>query len=239
MFLRLLLSFIRPSNEQLRCKACGKFVQLKIWLYQFLLKRLLQTYLHYAISDTIIINNGNIKIVHEFRDLGFESELVRNKIDFKSEIICHSIPMSIRKSKATCHFAFFKFKNLLSLYIEGKELFIKHDEACSIDGTIEGKLKSSSKNNRISLSVIEILSSYDRTQGQESCVDCSTISNVKKTGKTANLPHKPNNSKHAIFGKDKDILPITLITDSRTNKKENDYQSESIEKRGFDIDTSF
>ena len=133
MWLRFLSDIIKSSNEQLRSKSNGKFTRLKIWLYQWLLRRLLKTYLHYAISDTVIINNGDIKIVHEFRDLGFESELVRNRIDFKSEMISHAIPVSMRKNKATRNFSYFNFKNLLSIYVDGKELFIKHDEEFSPD----------------------------------------------------------------------------------------------------------
>ena len=59
MLLRSLSNLIKPSNEQLRNKTNGQFTRLKIWLYQLLLRRLLKSYLHYAISDSIIINNGD------------------------------------------------------------------------------------------------------------------------------------------------------------------------------------
>ena len=157
MLLRFFSKIIKPSNEQLRSKTNGKFTRLKIWLYQLLLRRVLKTYLHYAISDSIIINNGDIKIVHEFRDLGFENELIRNKIGFKSEMISHAIPILRRKNQATHNFSFFNFKSLLSIYVDGKELFIKHDEAFSIDGTVLGKIKCSTNDSCISQSIIKIL----------------------------------------------------------------------------------
>lgn len=188
MVLRFLLNQIKPSNEQLRSKDAGRFTHLRIQLYQFLLRRLLRTYLHYAISDTIIINSGSVKITHEFRDLGFESELIRNKIEFKSDMISHSMPLLIRKSRATCHFLFFNFKSLLSLYIDGKELFIKHDESCSIDGTVNGRIRCSSHKKMITQSIIE------------------------------------------IFISDKLKQQIFFMPDNHSN---------TIEKRGFDIDTSF
>ena len=46
-------------------------------------------------------------------------------------MISHSLPIMIRKSKATCNFSFFNFKNLLSIYVDGKELFIKKDGSYS------------------------------------------------------------------------------------------------------------
>ena len=105
MLFRVLLNILRPSNEQLRGKATGK-----IKMYHFLLRRLLKTYLHYAMSDIITIDNGNVKIVHEFRDLEFEDELIRNKIKFKSDLLTMSIPIIRRKSKVVRHTRYFKFK---------------------------------------------------------------------------------------------------------------------------------
>lgn len=239
MLLRFLLNLIKPSNEQLRCKNIGKFIRLKIWLYQLLLRRLLKTYLHYAISDTIIIDNGNIKIVHEFRDLGFESELVRNKINFKDDLISHSIPLSKQKGKSTCNFHFFKFKNLLSLYVGGKEMFIKHDDLCSIDGTLQGKIKCSSKNSCFSQSVIEILSLQNSIEPLNATTHQKT--KLEESNKPANKQQRVKNSPQNIFGRERDILPIREERDPKTDKPEviHDIQPKAIEKKGFDIDTSF
>ncbi len=237
--LRFLLNLIRPTNEQLRCKDVGKFVRLKIWLYQLLLKQLLKTYLHYAISDTIIIGNGKIKIVHEFRDLGFESELVRNKINFKADIISHSIPILIRKSKAIRNFSFFNFKNLLSVYVDGKELFIKHDESFSIDGTLQGKIKCSTKDNCISQSIIQILH-------QRNCLE--PLNNTLHQQTKLTFDKKPVGQRQRkttpspnIFERERNISPITTPKESTVDKTEiiHDNQPKAIEKKGFDIDTSF
>lgn len=237
MWLRFLSNIIKPSNEQLRSKSNGKFTRLNIWLYQWLLRRLLKTYLHYAISDTVIINNGDIKIVHEFRDLEFESELVRNRIDFKSEMISHTIPVSMRKNKATRNFSYFNFKNLLSIYVDGKELFIKHDEEFSIDGTIEGKLKCPSQKKCISQSIIEILASYNSAPTDRINAKSSSINSINKTLKDTHRKQK----KQQLFTKDKEILSIGPTTVSKINKEENicDNQPKIIKKRGFEIDTSF
>lgn len=239
MLLRFLSNLIKPSNEQLRNKTNGQFTRLKIWLYQLLLRRLLKSYLHYAISDSIVINNGDIKIVHEFRDLGFESELIRNRIGFKSDMISHSLPIMIRKSKATCNFPFFNFKNLLSIYVDGNELFIKHDETFSIDGTVQGKIKCTTNDSCVSQSIIKIL--Y-----QKNCLEPLNNTPDQRTKLTSDK--KPTNQRQRktaispnIFDREREISPITTPKVSTADKTEiiYDNQPKAIEKRGFDIDTSF
>lgn len=239
MLLRFLSNFIKPSNEQLRNKTNGQFTRLKIWLYQLLLRRLLKSYLHYAISDSIVINNGDIKIVHEFRDLGFESELIRNRIGFKSDMISHSLPILIRKSKAIRNFSFFNFKNLLSIYVDGKELFIKHDETFSIDGTVQGKIKCSTNDSCVSQSIIKIL--Y-----QKNCLEPLNNTPDQRTKLTSDK--KPTNQRQRkiatspnIFEREREISPITSPKVSTADKTEiiYDNQPKAIEKKGFDIDTSF
>lgn len=239
MILRFLLNQVKPSNEQLRSKSDGRFIHLRIQLYQFLLRRLLRTYLHYAISDTIIINSGSIKIAHEFRDLGFESELIRNKIEFKSDMISHSLPIMIRKSKATRNFSFFNFKNLLSIYVDGNELFIKHDETFSIDGTVQGKIKCTTNDSCVSQSIIKIL--Y-----QKNCLE--PLNNIPDQRTKLTSDKKPTNQRQRktttspnIFEREREISPITTPKVSTADKTEiiHDIQPKAIEKKGFDIDTSF
>lgn len=242
MLLRILLGLIKPSNEQLRCKKAGKFVRLKILLYQFLLRRVLKTYLHYAISDTIVVDKGKIKIVHEFRDLGFESELLRNKIDFKSEMISISAPISMRKSKMVGYFTCFKFKDVLSVYVDGKELFVKHDEKYSIDGTVKGKFKASVIENKFQQSLIEILTQVKRVQ-EVITTNHQPIS-PNKTDKTPpKQKDRTNKRPKNIFERDRDIITIIPKTEPKTNveddKNINSPNIKIIEKKGFEIDTSF
>lgn len=228
MLFRVLLNILRPSNEQLRGKATGK-----IKMYHFLLKRLLKTYLHYAMSDIITIDNGNVKIVHEFRDLEFEDELIRNKIKFKSDLLTMSFPIIRRKSKAVLHARYFKFKNVLSVYVGEKELFVKHDEYCSVDGTVNGKLKGSSNDNYLSQSIIEILSSLDRTQTRK------TKDNPTKEQPSV-TSQKSKKYTQGIFEKDKDILSVVSKTDFQSDGYEVIGDNKKIiEKKGFDIDTIF
>lgn len=239
MLLRSLSNLIKPSNEQLRNKTNGQFTRLKIWLYQLLLRRLLKSYLHYAISDSIVINNGDIKIVHEFRDLGFESELIRNRIGFKSDMISHSLPIMIRKSKATRNFSFFNFKNLLSIYVDGKELFIKHDETFSIDGTVQGKIKCSTNDSCVSQSIIKILYQKNCLEPLNNIPDQRTKLTSDK--KTTNQRQRKTTKSPNIFEREREISPITTPKVSTVDKTEiiHDIHPQAIEKKGFDIDTSF
>lgn len=85
---KLFMRFLKPSNEQLRNKANGVFCQMQIRLYQSLLKWLLKSYTCYAISDTILIDNGKIRIEHNSRDVNFEEELRQNWIDAGSLKSC-------------------------------------------------------------------------------------------------------------------------------------------------------
>lgn len=239
MLLRFLSNLIKPSNEQLRNKTNGQFTQLKIWLYQLLLRRLLKSYLHYAISDSIVINNGDIKIVHEFRDLGFESELIRNRIGFKSDMISHSLPIMIRKSKAIHNFSFFNFKNLLSIYVDGNELFIKHDETFSIDGTVQGKIKCTTNDSCVSQSIIKILYQKNCLEPLNNTPDQRTKLTSDK--KPTNQRQRKTSTSPNIFDREREISPITTPKVSTADKTEiiYDNQPKAIEKRGFDIDTSF
>lgn len=238
MLLRFLSNLIKPSNEQLRNKTNGQFTRLKIWLYQLLLRRVLKTYLHYAISDSIVINNGDIKIVHEFRDLGFESELIRNRIGFKSDMISHSLPILIRKSKAVRNFSYFNFKNLLSIYVDGKELFIKHDEVFSIDGTVQGKIQCSINDSCVFQSVIKILHQRNYLEPLNNTLQQTKLTPEKKS---ARQQQRKTATSTNIFERERGISPITIPKLSTADKTEiiYDNQPKAIEKKGFDIDTSF
>lgn len=241
MFLRLFLHILKPTNEQLKSKSNGTFVRYKIKIYRLLLIRLLKTYLHYQLSDTILINKGQIKIVHEFRDVAFESELLRNRITIIPELVNHSIPVSTRKSKGKHHFLFFDFKNLLSIYIGGKELFVKHDDKYSIDGTVGAKIKCSSNTANLSQSIIDIISISEPANPNHIIEpNWTNPSRDNDTDNITSLKHNTKISMHNIFGKDKGILIEKADLSTKCGAPlHNSKQPQFIKKKGFDIDTSF
>ncbi|MBQ8542670.1 MAG: hypothetical protein IJ436_04275 [Bacteroidaceae bacterium] len=235
---------IRPSNELLRKRAPGRFERAKVSLYRFLLKRLLRTYRHYAIFDTIIIDGERIKIVHEYRDWEFEKELIRNRIEFKPKMRAVSFPIVERKSRTKRHFGYFRFNNMLSVSVGGKELFVNHDDAHSIDGAIACKVRLNSSDDNISQSIIEILSAPVTATSQKG--KSTTPANKGRNAATGIVDKPSAGTKKVpknIFGRDRDILPITPQGSARPEMPppvvEDEEPPRRIEKKGFEIDTTF
>lgn len=240
MFFRFLFWLLKPSDGLLRRRSLTLFERVRLSLYRFLLKQLLKTYSHYAISDTILIDGGRIKIVHEYRDPGFENELVRNKIDFKSRMEAVPFPVNERKSKTERHFGYFNFKNLLSLYIDGNELFVKHDGNHSIDGAVKCKVKHAIPVAGISQSVIEVLSSFSAVSAHSAA---TTLGRERlPLGSTPAKPAvKPKRILKNIFNREKEIQSVTLpdVKPQTPPVAVPANEPSKIEKKGFDIDTSF
>jgi hypothetical protein len=128
---------------------------------------------------------------------------------------------------------------LLSLYINGEALFIKHGDVYSVDGTIKATIKYSSNDSFISQSIIEILTLYNKIQ-KDNLKD-PKVNHINKTSIDNNSMHRANKSKQPLFVKDKVIMPIAPKTVLESDEEEIGYDSQhkSIEKVGFDIDTSF
>lgn len=164
--LRIIMWLLKPSNERVKnLNGNSWLTRFTIRVYRSLLSRLQKSYLYYAISDTVLLDGGRIKIVHEFRDLEFEDELKRNGIDIQPHMLTTALPLYATKSKRSVRFYYFRFKNVLSMYVDDKELFIKHDSDISIDGTVLADVKKSSTSDIICRSMIELKTS----QWQKSC----------------------------------------------------------------------
>lgn len=244
MFIKLLLKILKPTNEQLKSKSGGSATKLKIQFYQSILKRLLKTYTRYTISDSINLNKKNIRIVHEYRDLAFESELVRNKIDFKPNFSNYMIPTERTKSKKVRPFYYFNFKDVLSVYVDGKELFIKHDDVHTIDSTIECKIKLATNDNAISQSVIEVITTNIFNDEKKSSINEQQTQKptpvLKETGHDCKPKQTVQKTPKNIFGRDKDVIlnpaPISNVNKIKT---EDNPKNRTIEKKGFEIDTTF
>ena len=244
MFLRLLLKLIRPTDKQLKCRNCGYLTSKKIILYRFLLRRLLETYSHFAISDVVALDEGDIKIVHEYRDLEFEGELARNRIDFKSEKLPLRLPVMKRKSSSVRHFGYFRFDDRLTLYVDGKRLHITHDKYYSIDGTLSGRLLGSSGNGCVFQTAM-MLSVPGRARVQRNKSGSHPQHCAKKdenADEARNKPAKsPKRQNGSVFGKDRAVVASVSQngTDSSISVKNEHEKSVLIKKRGFEIDTSF
>ncbi len=242
MFFRFLLRILKPSNELLRRRSHSWFEKARIVLYRFLLNCLLKAYSHYAIFDTIIIDGGKIKIVHEYRDLEFENELIRNKIEFKPKMSVVPFPIVERKSSTKRHFGYFKFNNLLSVSVGNNKLYVNHDNCHSIDGTAECKVKHNLGGNNMTQTIIEILSKPTMPAPQKEKRSPSPNKGENPKNKITDKPSagvkKPSKN---IFGRDREvpIPPIMTKPDTLPATAVGDTSPRKIEKRGFDIDTTF
>ena len=240
MFLRFILKLFKPSNEQLRGKSYGKITKAKIRFYQSSLRRLLKVYSHYMISDTITYSN-QIKIVHEFRDMEFENELLRNKIDFKPQLVSISFPTTRTKIKHKRPFGYFKFKDLICIYVDDKELFIKHDDTISFDGTTDTKIKCSTSNDYLVRSMIEIIPAHSY---QKQTKKTEEKYRVEGTRTHADIDDNNKNKKRkvngGVFGREKVLPSINhKKPDNNADIPPVDEVDQTIEKKGFVIDTSF
>lgn len=221
MLLRVFLKMIKPSDSQLRKSGRGKLCTYKVLIYQYFLRRLLETYSRYAIYDTITIGD-NVKVMHEFRDIEFEKELQRNKIDCHLKMRMSYLPVTYTKSRHKSHFQYFRFKDLFVLCIDGKDVYIRHDDQYLIDGSLTCKLKCASSKEGLSQSLIEL-------------------------GKMDNKPVKPDKklkSSGPLFSKDRHITPIPLKASANAEigkvvEKKPGMVPDPIERRGFEIDSSF
>jgi hypothetical protein len=127
----------------------------------------------------------------------------------------------------------------LSIYVDGKELFIKHDETFSIDGTVQGKIKCSTNDSCVSQSIIKILYQKNCLEPLNNILDQRTKLTSDK--KPTNQRQRKTTTSPNIFERERGISPITTPKVSTADKTEiiHDIQPKSIEKKGFDIDTSF
>lgn len=217
---------LKPSTERLRKRTNGAFKRMCIRLYQSILRCLLKNYRHYAISDTISLDGGRIKIIHEFRDLKFENELVRNGIDVHPHLLSREMSFAHSKGNCTGCFKYFKWKDLKSIYIDDKELFIKHDDSLSINGNVTGKIKSSSSEDIIIRSITELKTVKKRTAG----------SDYTKKIEIEFVPQnkRPNN----VFFRG-DWIHEREKPQNKTEVLSQSEVEQRIAKRGFEIDATF
>lgn len=242
MLLRFFLKVVKPTNEQLRkSKDSGWLSQTTLKVYQWFLSILQKAYLHYAISDTVVLENGRIKIIHESRDIEFENELKRNGIDIRLHMLTTSMPFNAHKKRKGLWYKYFEFSDLISIYVDDKELFIKHDTSFSISGTMRARLKTSSPSDILYGSVMEVLpllypKNYDQTivvpQKRHQQEPIQPSNDKGRKNDKAKQTRRVN-----IFGND--ILPTPKVTSGNNIEEDKTNEPISIEKKGFKIDTSF
>ncbi len=268
-FLRIITNILKPTEEQLKNKKPGELLRLRISLYRAILRYLIKVYSHYAVCDTFTIGNGAIKVIHEYRDVEFENELIRNKIDTKAHLSQVSIPACAAKKNNKAFFSYFKYKDVLRVYVGDKELEITHGNDVLVSSTMDVKLLQSTCEdilcrNTVSISR-DVLSLLTKKKQQPLFIEAEekiTDEGTRRVEKKESVKKTPSRRKRGLFTRDvmdAGLMPVNLMeleaeqeipSDRRTgtsnNKKEiveepptTIPEPQPIKKRGFDIDTSF
>ena len=210
---------IRPSDSLLKRKKPDGFDKFRIRLYQGILKRLMKSYAYYAVYDTIEIQERGVTIRHEFRDLAFESELKRNKLEF---------PHKMQKQRS--HFRYFRFIDSLYMTVDGKDLCVKHDDAVAISGKLKNKTRYLSGTGGIPQSVTEVLLSPTMTMKEE---------RVTVMEKAAKPEKSVRRSKKGLFAMEKEISAKEIPGEQPPVEGQQQEEPKTIGKKGFAIDTTF
>lgn len=219
MILRLFMMTIKPSDSLLKRKKPDGFDKFRIRLYQGILKRLMKSYSYYAVNDKVDIPGMGVTVRHEFRDLAFETEVKRNKLEF--------LPKVKRKKS---HFRYFSFVDNLYMTVDGKEICIRHDDAMSVSGNLRNKTRCSSGTGGIPQSVIEVLRAQARTMKEEQ------VTIPEKTVKS----EKPvRRNRTGLFAKEKEIPVKEIPVEQPPVEEPQPEEPPTIGKKGFAIDTTF
>ncbi len=222
MLLQLIIKILKPSNDLLKKRKKHRFARIQIWLYKCVLKQLSKTYAYYAISDQIIISR-HISVIHEYRDLEFEEELRRNKIDITPKLRLTIDRQFLNKKCAQRPFYLFKFKDVLIINTNERKIEINRSQESLIDSSEKLKVKTSSDGDIIKRSIIEVVGEIDKTNRQINRVETSksstTTKNMFGNAPTDSVFHEDEIDSMHMDDKEKEVL--------------------LIDKKGFQIDTSF
>ena len=123
-------------------------------------------------------------------------------------------------------FKYFKWKDLKSIYVDDKELFIKHDDSLSINGNVTGKIKTSSSEDIIIRSIIE-LKAYKKEPQTQTIHEKMEIESVSKNKRSNNGLFRGER----IREREKSLNSTEVLSQSEKEQR--------IAKRGFEIDTTF
>jgi len=209
MFLRLLLKLIRTTDSQL--KSTSRFRNYHINAYRAILRYLLKTYDYYIINDSIVINNGVVKIVNEYRDLYFEEELRRNGIDMTTHEQTVCIPIQWHKEGRSYFKSIFRFRNVLRVYIDGRELYVRDDGEYTIAADVNTEIRCLMRDS--------LVKGIDVNSQSKKPICFSK--------------NKSDSKAESIFERESHIETIRITKNAFKNVHKH------IRKKGFDIDTTF
>lgn len=183
---------------------------IRINLYYWLLRKMMPIYMKGAVSDSIDL--GNVQIIHNVRDFGFENELSRFNLNINPNLVKDRIPFYQKDNnykRNNC----FNWDESLMVYKGGQKYYIKHGKNLSVDTDIIGTLKTSSENE--SIQCTEFIANYQKQAIQYD-------NNVQQQ------PVKTNRKKIRVNDKVETDLPPKHTTKPTVTKK-----------AGFDVNDIF
>lgn len=223
------MQLIKPSDTLVRKYKKDTFDNMRIFMYNQWLRFLAKKYKRCAISDNIKIGS-QLTVVHEVRDLAFESEMQRLGFDVKPKLVVTDLPNRINVRYKPTSARWFNLKNLLTIHIDNKEIALYHANEFVVSGNLNAKTKLSVMDDIIARSSIQL--PYIQPIVKEL--------SANKSVKSINMvPQKI--TKTGLFMEEvKTIKNTELIIDEQIIKDtESQQEPQNIKKKGFTIDTSF
>ena len=145
--MRLLLKWLRPEVvPSPRRKKIPFGTQVQLYLYRRCIKRLAKWYPRYAFSDSITLGGSpTARITHEHRDLAFEAEIKRIRMQMPNDMVdCIGLTSHFPdKRKSQRYYDCFHFEDHLIFEIDGKKISIDHGQGRSFVSSLKGKLMES------------------------------------------------------------------------------------------------
>lgn len=124
----IILSSLRLPEEIWRRRKLKWSEKAKIALYLWVLRRGLKAYRRYAIYDEISLDEGRVRIIHEYRDHAFEKELKTAKVISQLSFKTSSFPFKTPASMRGFRHRWFDFTDVLQISVDGRELKVEHGE---------------------------------------------------------------------------------------------------------------
>lgn len=223
------MQLIKPSDTLVRKYKKDTFDNMRIFMYNQWLRFLAKKYKRCAISDNIKIGS-QLTVVHEVRDLAFESEMQRLGFDVKPKLVVTDLPNRINVRYKPTSARWFNLKNLLTIHIDNKEIELYHANEFVVSGNLNAKTK---------LSVVDDI--IARSSIQLPCIQPIVKElSANKSVKSINIPPKKITKTGLFMEEVKTIKNTELIIDEQIIKDtESQQEPQNIKKKGFTIDTSF
>ncbi len=244
LLFKIFLYLLRPSDAKLKMRKPGRVLRWRISLYRAVLRRLLWTYRYYAVYDVVAVDKGMVKVVHECRDYGFERELARNKMALDKSLGDKEFPFSVERTGSRWLAGYFKFEDTVKVYVNGKELQIRHDDHFSVDGNVNASATCYDVMNLIQGADVKIMAGLGIVKGgaaaqrrkKQTVFEGEAVPGMDDDNQNPQQPERPGKQP---------IMPTSFFGGEQIPKRDPDPTPapmpapETTKVRGIEIDNDF